>query len=100
MTIKKILVLHLIIMHSMIQSYDWTEKDIQKLATTSIIVTAAGIITYLWATAGDTVEQRIQHAKERIETMSEYEQEFDITMIFGEKETQITIILQQLNISI
>lgn len=105
MTFKKIMALQLLLISSTSQSFElanhkFTDKEIETLTTYGIVGTAAACLTYLWATSGDTVDQRIQDAQEDLATMPEYDQELDISTQLGEKETQITNLLKQLNINL
>lgn len=97
---KKIISLHFLMIHFIAQSYDLQDKNFQKFAGAGIVVTSATLLTYFWATSGDTVEQRVSDAKYDLEGMLEYEQEFDIAPILGNKEAQIKKVLEQLNIDI
>ncbi len=98
MNIKKLLVLHLLIMSSMTQPYDLKDKDLKNFTTTSLIVGTTVFLGYMWATSGDSVEERIADAQQDLATMPEYEQEFDVTFVSGEKESQIKANLKLLNI--
>lgn len=102
MKIQKILTLQLLILNMTIQPYTSTEElyIYEKFAPAGITITAAAITTYIWATSGDTVAQRIEDAQKDLAAIPEYNQEFDTNMIFGEKETQIKANLKQLSIDI
>ncbi len=105
MNVKKLLALQLLMIGSITQSYDFktyeiTNKDLQNIAASGLLVTTIALTTYIWATSGDSVNQRIQDAQQDLATMPEYEQKFDITPLPGEKETQIINNLEILNIDL
>lgn len=100
MKIKKLLVLQLLMVHSLTQADNSEHKQNHSLMGPGILISALVLTGYLWATSGDSVEQRIKDAQNDIATMSEYEEEFDITPILGEKESQIISVLKLLNIDL
>ncbi len=100
MNIKKLLVLHLLMIHSITQSYDFKDADLKQIATVGLGVSATAFVVYLCATSGDSVEQRVADAEQDLATMPEYEEEFDLEFIFTEKESQIKSNLKRLNIDL
>ncbi|MDP3788681.1 MAG: hypothetical protein Q8Q60_05205 [Candidatus Chromulinivorax sp.] len=105
MNIKKLLALQLLMLGAITQSYDFPKyelknKDLQTIAASGLLVSAIACTTYIWATSGDSVEQRIQDAQQVLATMPEYEQDLDTTTLPGEKETQIIKNLEILHIDL
>lgn len=105
MNIKKSLVLSLLMMHALVQPSNiivpppaTKDYSFKTIATTGVAASATALIVYLWATSGETVEERIANARQKLATMPEYENQFDTSIIFGEKETQIKSNLKNLNI--
>ncbi len=100
MNVKKLFVLHLLMINSIIQPYDFKDTDFKKVATVGLGVSATAFIVYMCATSGDSVEQRVSDAEKDIATMSEYEQAFELDFIFTEKESQIKSNLDKLHIDL
>jgi len=117
MNFKKLFIVHLLVMHTCIQSSSFSSSDTpivfpvidssdigktkaQRLILGGAIIGGVALVTYLWATSGDSVEQRIKDAQNDLATMPEYDQEFDMAMSFDEKETQIITVLNQISFDI
>lgn len=100
MNIKKIFFIQILMFNTITQPYNLENEDIKKITTHGIIVTSVCALTYLWATSGKTVEQKIKDAHIDLATMPEYDKPFDMTIGLGEKETQIKKNLEQLQIDI
>ncbi len=87
-------------LNSLTQSYDFNKDNLKVAAGSGLLISAIAFAGYMWATSGDSVEQRVEDAQNELDTMPEYEQEFDIAPITGEKESQILSVLELLNIDI
>lgn len=104
MNIKKLFILQLLMINSLTcgsdDKNDKTDKNVNEFITPTILLGVVMFTGYMWATSGDSVEQRIEDAQSELETMTEYEQDFDISPRVGQKESQILSVLEALNIDL